>query len=114
MPIRLPRDVPRVIHALAPDGSRPPLKVRGQPQKIEERRDVEIGGSEALANRCNAEHEELDRKLDRALECTFPASDAFCISSTNSERESDDVRTVREAVGVFARVEDFQSAIDEF
>jgi hypothetical protein len=57
---------------------------------------------------------DLDRKLDDALECTFPASDPFQFS-THELRPSrvQDVGTVREAVGVFDRPEDLENAIDE-
>lgn len=58
--------------------------------------------------------EELDRKLDQALECTFPASDSFQLSTlapvTHEPTHAD---VVREAVAVFEHAEDYQNAIDE-
>ena len=57
---------------------------------------------------------ELDRKLDQALECTFPASDPFELSSVGPiSRKRAETLASREAVGVFAHIEDFQSAIGE-
>jgi len=58
--------------------------------------------------------EELDRKLDQALECTFPASDPFQLSNPALvSHEPAGARIVREAVGVFEHADDFQNAIDE-
>jgi len=56
--------------------------------------------------------EYLDRKLDDALECTFPASDPFVLS-THEPRSPQQAGTVREAVAVFDRPEDLEEAIDE-
>jgi hypothetical protein len=109
MRIQRTSQLPRANEA-EPHASRARLEIR---QRAVERRDAELSGSEARTTRRNAAQEELDRKLDRALECTFPASDAFRLSSAVPAREPDNVRTVREAVGVFERVADFQGAIDE-
>jgi hypothetical protein len=75
--------------------------------------DARIEDSAARRARREQAWEDLDRKLDQALECTFPASDPFQLSSRTHASRPTDVRTVREAVGIFEHAGDFQSAIDD-
>ena len=50
--------------------------------------DPRIGDTAARASRRERARVEMDRKLDQALECTFPASDPFQLSNPAPFRAS--------------------------
>jgi hypothetical protein len=62
------------------------------------------GGSAARTARRERAQEELDRMLDQALECTFPASDPFQLSNLAPvPSEAAEARNVRRGAGAPSR-----------